>query len=1374
MVKNKNNGEIKSEKLFNTLLDYLLDFIIVVSVDGKIKYVSPSFYNSLGYSKDETIGKFIFSFIHPDDLSKTKEDYKILLAKPGTLQNVIIRLLRKDGNVTFVKGSRKNLLDDPEIEGIILTGKDVTEITEANISLEDKNEMLEIQQRLLNVTELISKVGGWEYDVITQKMFWTEEVYRIHEINKNDFEAGSTNHIDKSLECYLPEDRQKILEAFNKCVNKAEPYDLVFPFVTCNGKSLWVRTVAKPVIENNKVVKIIGNIADVTREKRAELLSEARYRLIEFSYHSKLNEFLQKVLDEAEILTRSKIGFYHFVESDQITLSLQAWSTNTIQHLCKAEGKGLHYDVDKAGVWVDCVHQRKTIVHNDYESLTHKKGLPEGHAPVVREVVVPVFREDKIVAILGVGNKNNFYDDDDVEMITKLADLAWDITERKRTEQSLKESEEKYKLLFDASPIGIGISDMNGKIIKSNPVMKEITGYDFENEKDVVVSDMYLHKENRETLLDLLAKNGCARDWEVDLKRKDGSIYNALLNVDLIQIGNEKFILTNMRDISNRKRAEKVLKENEELKQTVLDSLNANVAVVDSKGNIISVNKPWEKFALSNGIKKLDGTVEKINYFDVLCKSVENGEKNADKVFEGIKSVLNGEKEYFETEYPCDSPTEKRWFVMHVLPLVNELGVVISHENITERKIAEDQLRQSEERLKLLNIMQQDQNAELIEKNNELKKARLSTLNIIDDLSREIREHKLAEKALKESESRNRAFLNAIPDLIFILSQDGIFIDYKSEREEELLLAPQNFIGKHLRDVLPEKLALLTLEKIGLLYATGEVQVYDYSVQQNGQTKHYENRLVLSGDNQILSIIRDITSAKESEVQIKRLSHAIEQSKATIIITSVTGNIEYFNPMLTEITGYTFEELKGKSISILGSGNGNDKTEQEMWNTISNGKDWSGEFLNKKKNGELYWSSAVVSPIKNNKDEIVNFIAIQEDITHQKQLTKELIEAKEKAEEMNKVKSYFFANMSHELRTPFVGILGFSEMLAEAIPDPELKNYAEQILKSSKRLTDTLNKILNITRLEFDKYEPETTDVNVNAVLEELTSLYLQTSKNNNTTIKTNLLFDNALIKSDKKLIEEIFTNLISNAVKYTPNGSIEITSRNVVSDNKNILEIIVADTGMGISENMQDIIWQEFRQASEGYSRSFEGTGLGLTITKKYVEILGGKISLKSKLGEGSTFKVQIPFTFSDVKPKVDSNTIKKLPEVILENDIRKPRLLYVEDDAISLNYITIVLKSKYDISTAFSAKIALELVNTNQYDALMLDINLGRGMDGLELMLKIRQIDNYKEIPIVAVTAYAADSDKAEFLAKGFNQYLSKPFTASELTDTLKKIFE
>jgi PAS domain S-box-containing protein len=543
--------------------------------------------------------------------------------------------------------------------------------------------------------------------------------------------------------------------------------------------------------------------------------------------------------------------------------------------------------------------------------------------------------------------------------------------------------------------------------------------------------------------------------------------------------------------------------------------------------------------------------------------------------------------------------------------------------------------------------------------------------------ARDITISKAAEKALRESESKNRAFLNAIPDIIFILSQDGIFLDYKSESNDQLLLLPEQFIGKHIRDVLPEKLALLTTEKIGKLFTSRQTQVYEYQIEQNGILKSFENRLVFSGDNQILSIIRDITASKEAEEKIKRLTHAIEQSKVSIVITDVKGKIEYFNPMFSYITGYTYDELKGNDINVISSGTPNENILEEMWSTINTGKGWSGEFLNKKKNGELFWVSANVSPIFSNDGRIINFIAIEEDITEQKKITQELIDAKNKAEEMNKVKSYFFANMSHELRTPFVGILGFSEMLTECLPDPEYKGYAEQILKSAKRLTDTLNKILNITRLEFDRYELSPEDVDINELILETSGLYSQSCKNNNSYIKTNLHFDKKLIKVDRRLAEEILNNLISNAVKFTQDGVIDISNRRIEIENKNVLEIVISDTGLGIPKEMQDIIWQEFRQASEGYSRSFEGTGLGLTITKKYIELLEGNIYLESELGKGSTFTLHIPFEAVDTEIALtDKMNKSKLPAKSQEIQISKPKILYVEDDIISLDYITLVLK--------------------------------------------------------------------------------------------------
>lgn len=375
---------------------------------------------------------------------------------------------------------------------------------------------------------------------------------------------------------------------------------------------------------------------------------------------------------------------------------------------------------------------------------------------------------------------------------------------------------------------------------------------------------------------------------------------------------------------------------------------------------------------------------------------------------------------------------------------------------------------------------------------------------------------------------------------------------------------------------------------------------------------------------------------------------------------------------------------------------------------------------------------------------------------------------------MNRVKAYFFANMSHELRTPFVGIVGFSELLSESLQNPEEKEMANQILKSSKRLTETLNKILNVTRLEFDKLEVKLRDIDVIEMIDQLKILFSKSASAKNISIKTKISQDEIVVKTDGRMLDEMITNLLNNAIKYTQDGFIDISAETIVRENKNYLLLKVADTGVGIPKNKQEIIWKEFRQVSEGMNRSFEGTGLGLTIIKKYVETLSGKITLESEIGKGSTFIIEIPVEI------VSKKEVNKSKEIVLkqtQNNIeiksRKPKILYVEDDVIALSYVDKVLKAFYEIDTAFNATIALELANKNIYEAMLLDINLGKGIDGVELMQMMRKINGYNKIPIVAVTAYAAESDRLEFLAKGFTHYLSKPFTSVELRGMLGKIF-
>jgi PAS domain S-box-containing protein len=205
----------------------------------------------------------------------------------------------------------------------------------------------------------------------------------------------------------------------------------------------WLRVNAKPQMLPGRHTpwQVFVTMHDITNLKRDEAINNARLHLVEYSINHSLDELLEETVNEAEKLTESKIGFFHFVDDDQVNLSLQSWSTATREQFCKAEGLGKHYPVSEAGIWADCIRERKPVIHNDYGSVPHRKGLPEDHAEVVREMVIPIFRGEKVVSVLGVGNKANDYNKDDINKASILANLAWDIALHKRAETALQASE---------------------------------------------------------------------------------------------------------------------------------------------------------------------------------------------------------------------------------------------------------------------------------------------------------------------------------------------------------------------------------------------------------------------------------------------------------------------------------------------------------------------------------------------------------------------------------------------------------------------------------------------------------------------------------------------------------------------------------------------------------------------------------------------------------------------------------------------------------------------------------------------------------------------------------------------------------------------
>lgn len=286
--------------------------------------------------------------------------------------------------------------------------------------------------------------------------------------------------------------------------------------------------------------------------------------------------------------------------------------------------------------------------------------------------------------------------------------------------------------------------------------------------------------------------------------------------------------------------------------------------------------------------------------------------------------------------------------------------------------------------------------------------------------------------------------------------------------------------------------------------------------------------------------------------------------------------------------------------------------------------------------GRLLKIRVVSAPIiKNGKME--SFLLVAHDITEHENNLIELTRAKEAAEEMNKIKSYFFANMSHELRTPFVGILGYTQIIRDRLSDPdengqldnaELGLMIDRIMLSSERLMNTLNEILDFSKLEFQEVSVVESEFELNFILDDVCKTFQKTAWNKNLKIYCKGLQDNPRILSDEKMLRSILANLVSNAVKYTLEGKIKISADIITKENKTHLMLSVADTGIGIPSDKKQAVWEAFRQVSEGHGRLFEGTGLGLTITKEYVNMLNGEISLESAQGQGSVFTVVIPVT--------------------------------------------------------------------------------------------------------------------------------------------------
>jgi signal transduction histidine kinase/ActR/RegA family two-component response regulator len=383
-----------------------------------------------------------------------------------------------------------------------------------------------------------------------------------------------------------------------------------------------------------------------------------------------------------------------------------------------------------------------------------------------------------------------------------------------------------------------------------------------------------------------------------------------------------------------------------------------------------------------------------------------------------------------------------------------------------------------------------------------------------------------------------------------------------------------------------------------------------------------------------------------------------------------------------------------------------------------------------------------------------------------------LIKATDEAKIANKVKSQFLANMSHEIRTPLNGIIGFAEMLSSQEPDERKARILNMIEDSGYQLLQIINDIFDYSRIETGKISLKSEAFKLNELIEETVNFFHKPAqeKGLHYIINTDKITENHLL-GDSYKFKQVMVNVISNAIKFTDDGSVLVIAGSIQKDDLIEVKMVIEDTGIGISNDQLDKIFDEFKQVEYYLTKKIKGTGLGLTITKKLLDLMNGKIVVESEQGKGSRFIITVPFKSGTGTMERSKEEYMNKPEIKRETDAKKIKILLAEDNEANQFLIKVITKSQdWDITIVENGAEAIEKYKSGKYDIILMDVQMPI-MNGYEATKIIRQIEFEKGMhtPIIALTAYAMKSDKDICIEAGMDDYISKPFKRQQFLETI-----
>ncbi len=519
-----------------------------------------------------------------------------------------------------------------------------------------------------------------------------------------------------------------------------------------------------------------------------------------------------------------------------------------------------------------------------------------------------------------------------------------------------------------------------------------------------------------------------------------------------------------------------------------------------------------------------------------------------------------------------------------------------------------------------------------------------------------------------------------------------------------------------------------------------------------------------------IRLAAQIAERKRGEEEMRKLSWAVENSPAMVVITDAHGRIEYVNPQFVASTGYSAAEVIGKNPKVLKSNTHTIEFYNALWKKILAGGVWHGEFHNKRKNGELYWQASTISPIRDGSGVISHFVAIMEDITERKGAADELRRAKDAAESANRAKSEFLTNMSHEIRTPMNAIIGMNHLLKTTKLTGRQRNFVINIEGAANNLMEIIDDILDFSQIETGAIELDTIEFSLHAVMSKLahmTSLQAQ-EKAIDFTISTAPDIPTVLV-GDPLRLGQVLLNLTSNAIKFTKEGRV-LVSANLVSRRDKALDLrfTISDTGIGIDNNLLQKLFEPFEQADGSATRRYGGTGLGLVISKRFIQLMNGTIDVQSKLDKGTTvvFTVRVADAGATAR-----NMHQELPQMVGR------RALIADESQESRSALQHLLTGfSFDVVCVSSSAGAIEEfrrvaeAGLQGYDLVFLsDALTGKGWQETAAELIAQSSATKHDPSIILIARQDSDALRSTVEAARLSGFLLKPFTRSSLYDVM-----